>query len=205
MTTLYDVFTATDKLTQVNLDYPKDRSIKSQILFTYENVHLINVSKTFSNNIYLGVNLLFMVNRELLKVSRDVNTGYSQELADNLNELIKFPHFIHTCKTYNNAFLNNQKITKESFSFKYQGEDVLCDKIFIDDEYCFSNFHTRNIISRGAYSGNGFTGGSRFDTVKYSAKDNNLIKGYYKEKSYVSLSNTYSYVNTEYSTIKPTY
>ena len=82
---------------------------------------------------------------------------------------------------------------------------VRCEKIFIDNEYCFSNFYTRNVISRGAYSGKGFTTGSSFDTVKYSSKDNNLIADYYKQKSSVSLSNTYSYVNTEYSTIKPTY
>tara|TARA_Y100000992_G_C21166787_1_gene443883 strand:- start:22 stop:639 length:618 start_codon:yes stop_codon:yes gene_type:complete len=205
MTSLYDVFTATDKVKQIKLDYVKDCSLKSQILFIYGNVHLMSVSKTYCNDIYLGVNFLFMVNKELLKVNRDVNRGYSERLVDNFDELVKFPHFIHTCKTYDNAFLNKQKISTESFSFTHQNEKVRCEKIYIDDEYCFSNFHTRNIVSRGAYSGKGFTQGTRFDKVKYTAENNNLIKEYYKEKSYVSLSNTYSYVNTEYSTIKPTY
>ena len=205
MTTLFDAFTATDKITQFKLNYSENRSVKSQILFTFGYINLLNVSKTFVDNKYLGVTLLFMVNKNFLKVFRDVNMGYSEHLADNLNELINFKHFLHTCKTYNNAYLNNQKITTEHFSFIYSGDEVRCEKIFIDNEYCFSNFYTRNIVSRGAYSGKGFTIGSSFDTMKYSSEDNNLIADYYKQKSYVSLSNTYSYINTEYSTIKPTY
>ena len=130
MTSLYDVFTATDKIKQIKLDYIKNRSLKSQILFTYGNVHLMNVSKTYSNDTYLGVNFLFMVNKELLKVNRDVNRGYSEQLVDNFDELVKFPHFIHTCKTYDNAFLNNQKITTESFSFTHQNEKVRCIQCF---------------------------------------------------------------------------
>ena len=205
MTTLYDVFTATDKLKQIKLDYHKNHSIKSQILYTYGYVNLLNISKTYVDTNYLGITLLFMINRDFLKVFRDVNTGYSEELVDDFSQLIKFPHFLHTCEKYNNAFLNNQKVTTESFSFVFSGDRILCEKIFIDNEYCFSNFYTRNIVSRGAYSGKGFTIGSSFDTMKYSSEDNNLIADYYKQKSYVSLSNTYSYINTEYSTIKPTY
>ena len=205
MITLYDAYTATDKIKQVKLEYSKNHSIKSQILFTLKNVNLLSVSKTYVNNIYLGVNLLFLIKKDFLRVFRDVNTGYSEELVNNLNELISFPHFLNTCNKYDNAYQNNQKITTESFSFNYQSDIVRCEKIFIDNEYCFSNFYTRNVISRGAYSGKGFTTGSSFDTVKYSSKDNNLIADYYKQKSSVNLSNTYSYVNTEYSTIKPTY
>ena len=205
MTTLYDVYTATDKVRQVKLKYQKNHSIKSQILFTYGHVNLLNVSKTYVDHNYLGISLLFMINKDFLKVFRDVNTGYSEEVVDNLNQLIKFQHFLHTCNKYNEAFVNNQKITTESFSFNHHGDNVRCEKIFIDDQYCFSNFYTRNIISRGAYSGKGFTTGSSFDTVKYSSSNNDLIADYYKQKSYISLSNTYSYINTEYSTIKLTY
>lgn len=205
MTTLFDAYTATDKLKQFKLDYCENHSIKSQILFTYGNINLLNASKTYVDDKYLGVTLLFMVNKNFLKVFRDVNTGYSEHLVDNLSKLINFKHFLHTCEKYNNAFLNNQKVTTEHFSFIHLGNDVQCEKIFIDNEYCFSNFYTRNIVSRGAYSGKGFTTGSSFDTLKYSSEDNNLIADYYRQKSYVSLSNTYSYISTEYSTIKPTY
>ena len=205
MTNLYDAFTATDKIRQIKLDYQKNLPIKSQILFTFQNVNLINVSKTYANDKYLGVNLLFIVNKDLLKVYRTVARGYSEQLVDDLDKLITFSHFIYTCETINNAFTNKQNITTESFSFRHQGENVRCEKIYIDDIYCFSNFYTRNIISRGAYSGKGFTSGQWFGTVSYTAEDNELIKDYYKKESYVNLSNTYSYVSTKYSTIKPTY
>ena len=39
MTSLFDAYTATDKIKQVKLDYQKDVSLKSQILFTFENIN----------------------------------------------------------------------------------------------------------------------------------------------------------------------
>ena len=209
MTSLFDAYTATDKIKQVKLDYQKDVSLKSQILFTFENINLISVSKTYVGSEYLGIHLLFLVDKNLLKIFRDVNRGYSEELVDDLQQLIKFWHFINTYRILNDAYISNQKITTESFIFHHKGMEVRCEKIYVDDVYCFSNFHTLNMISRGAYSGKIFTTGKSFDifipTVRYSGEDNSLIKDYYTEKSYDGLSNTYSYVNTEYSTIKPTY
>ena len=99
MTTLYDVYTATDKVRQVKLKYKKNHSIKSQILFTYGHVNLLNVSKTYVDHNYLGISLLFMINKDFLKVFRDVNTGYSEEVVDNLNQLIKFQHFLLRAKS----------------------------------------------------------------------------------------------------------
>ena len=66
MTTLYDAYTATDKIKQVKLEYSKNHSIKSQILFTLKNVNLLSVSKTYVNNNYLGVNLLFLIKKDYL-------------------------------------------------------------------------------------------------------------------------------------------
>ena len=44
MTSLYDVFTATDKVKQIKLDYVKGSSLKSQILFIYGNEADINLN-----------------------------------------------------------------------------------------------------------------------------------------------------------------
>ena len=209
MTSLFDAYTATDKIKQVKLDYQKDVSLKSQILFTFENINLISVAKTYVDNEYLGIHLLFLVDKSFLKIFRDVNRGYSEDLVDDLDQLINFWHFKNTYKILNDAYISNQKITTKSFTFQHKGLNVHCEKIYVDDVYCFSNFHTQNMISRGAYSGKIFTTAKSFGifipTVRYSGEDNQLLKNYYIEKSYNGLSNTYSYVNTEYSTIKPTY
>ena len=38
-------------------------------------------------------------------------------LVDDLEQLIKFWHFINTCKILNDAYISNQKITTKSFTF----------------------------------------------------------------------------------------
>lgn len=203
MKTVYEAYMATDKIKQIKLDYPKDIPIKKQILFTYQNVNLLSVCKTYTQKEYVGVNFLLNVKKDLFKLYRDVNNGYTEKLVDNLDDLIQDQHFLHTMNRINDAYINNQSVKTEYFSFSHKDETVKCEKIFIDNEYCFSNYYTRNMISRGAYAGKGFTNGSKFDTIFYEADDHEGIISYYTNRSYVGLSNTYSYISTEYSTIKP--
>ena len=205
MKTVYEAYMATDKIRQIKLNYPKDISLKSQILFSFKNVNLLNVSKTYTQLEYVGVNFLLNVKNDLFKLFRDVNSGYTEKLVDDKNKLFKDSHFLHTMNKINEAYINTQTVTTECFTFSHNDETVRCEKIFIDGEYCFSNYYTRGIVSRGAYAGKGFTRGSKFDTIFYKANDHNAIKSYYTNRSYVGLSNTYSYISTEYSTIKPYY
>lgn len=205
MKTVYEAYMATDKIRRIKLDYPKDIPLKSQILFSFKNVNLLNVSKTYTQTGYVGVNFLLSIKNDLFKLYRDVNNGYTEKLVDDLPTLIKDSHFLHTMNRVNDAYINTQEVTTEYFNFSHNDELVKCEKIFIDGEYCFSNYYTRGIVSRGAYAGKGFTGGSKFDTIFYKSNDHEGIKSYYTNRSYIGLSNTYSYVSTEYSTIKPHY
>lgn len=199
----YDLYCATYKIKQVKLNYSNDKPLKNQILFSFKNIKLLSVCKTYSSTEYLGVTFLFAIDHELLKVFRDVAMGFSEDIVEDLDKLLTFKRFLGVCQKIRGAYVNNQKVKVESFDFIHNKQSIKCEKIFLNDIYCFSNFHSPNAISRGAYSGKIFTGGNPFDKINYSPMDHEGIISYYTDKSCVGLSNTYTYVSTEYSTINP--
>lgn len=205
MISLYDKWSETEKITHIKLDYSKKLPLKEQVLFEHKNVKLLNVSKTYCNNLYVGVNFLFSANKDLLKIFKPTDTGYTESLVDNLSKLISYPHFIHTMNKIYLALINTQKISVKTFTFNFNNQNITCEKIYIDDVYGFSNFRTGRLISRGAYSGKTFSRGSSYDNMLCSGDDHEEIINYYKKRSYVGLSNNYSYVSTEYSNIIPVY
>ena len=205
MTSLYDKWSETEKITHTKLNYSNKLPLKEQVLFEHKNVKLLNVSKTYCNNLYIGVNFLFSVKKDLLKIFKPTDTGYTESLVDNLSELIKYPHFIHTMNKIYLALVNTQEISVKTFTFSFNNLNITCEKVYIDDVYSFSNFRTGRLISRGAYSGKTFSGGSSYDNMLCSGDDNKEIVNYYKKRSSIGLSNIYTYVSTKYSNIRQAY
>ena len=68
MTSLYDKWSETEKITHTKLNYSNKLPLKEQVLFEHKNVKLLNVSKTYCNILYIGVNFLFSVKKDLLKI-----------------------------------------------------------------------------------------------------------------------------------------
>ena len=57
----YDLWCATDKVHNINLGYDETKKIKDQILFQLGHVKLLNVSKSYCDDIYQGIWFLFLV------------------------------------------------------------------------------------------------------------------------------------------------
>ena len=205
MPSLYDKWSETEKVTHTKLNYSKELPLIKQILLEHKNVRLLNVSKTYCNNLYIGVSFLFSVNKDLLKIFKPIDLGYTEKLVDDLSKLASYPHFIHTMNKIHLALINTQEISVKTFTFNFNNLNITCEKVYIDDVYGFSNFRTGRLISRGAYSGKTFSKGSSYDNMLCSGDDDEEIINYYKKRSSVGLSNNYTYISTEYSNIRPAY
>ena len=198
----YDLWLATDKAPQVKLEYDDSKKIKDQILYKYKDVRLLNVSKSYCDGNYQGVWFLFLVDTDFLKIFKPIDGGFDESVADNLESVLSTKHFRNIVTGIQESIDYNKTIDVDTFTFKHNNNHVKCDKVYIEGEYAFSNYHTNNVVQRGAYSEYSIFSDSGVNIFQCDGKDNNCIINYYKDKSVPNLANTITLQSTSYSTIK---
>lgn len=198
----YDLWVANCKAPDVRLEYDRSKKIKDQILYQYKDVKLLNVSKSYCDGNYQGVWFLFLVDTDFLKTFEKVDDGFYESLADNLQAVISTKYFKGTVNGIQESINYNKHVDVTTFNFDYNDRQVKCDKVYIDGDYAFSNYHTDNVVQRGAYSEYSIFSDSGVNTFYCDGNDNNCIINYYKNKSAPNLSNTITLQSTSYSSIK---
>ena len=182
------------------LKYDKSKHLKDQVIFKIDDFYLINVSKTYVNNNYIGVTLFYFTDeKKVHKHFIDV-LFYPEEVVGNKNKFltsIRFKKFIEDRKKVN---FNNINTYTVPFSLLVGDETVKGEKVYANNTYAFSNFYfSNNVVCKGVY-GYGYK-------KKFHKQDKLLepthddLKKYAEEMKYTALQNVYTYVKTEYSQI----
>tara|TARA_Y100001972_G_C7652889_1_gene328406 strand:+ start:1054 stop:1680 length:627 start_codon:yes stop_codon:yes gene_type:complete len=198
----YDLWCATDKVHGIKIEYDKTKKIKDQILFEHGHVKLLNVSKSYSNDVYQGVWFLLLVDTDFLKLFEPVDLGFDEALADDLDSLILNKYFLKTINDLNESIDYDRTTTVKSFNFLSNNKTVNCKKIYVEGNYAFTNYYTDTIVQRGAYSDIPIFSSSNFiHNFQCDGNDNNCIINYYNNKSVPNLANTITLTSTAYSTI----
>ena len=196
----YDLWCATDKTHNIRIEYDKCKKIKDQILFEQGRVKLLNVSKSYCDNIYQGVWFLFLVDEDFLKLFK-AGEWIKESEVGNLNSLVLNKYFLKIVADINESISYNRTTTTESFNFTFNNQKVRCDKVYVEGKYMFTNYHTNNIVQRGAYSILPVFSSSGRNMNQCDGCDNTCIIDYYKNKSVPNLANTITLTSTTYSTI----
>ena len=197
----YDLWCATYKVPNIKLEYDKTKKIKDQILFQHGHVKLLNVSKSYCEGEYQGVWFLFLVDTDFLKLFKSADMGFKESLVDDLNSLITHKVFNIVVKDINECIDYERSVTTKSFEFISNNKKVNCVKVYADNNYIFTNFHTDNIVQRGAYSKHPILSALNTGNFQCSGDDHDCIVGYYKNNSVPNLANTVTFNSTNYSSI----
>ena len=193
--------------------YDKSKPLLDQVLYTVGNVHLINVRKTYTNNIYFGVYWTVLINDEQPFLAHNFqckDRGYSEEVVDDwdkfkcikpLDDILNFTPAIKKRKPiFKKQKIDLPLITDRKFEvvFVYEGDSGRYDYTHLQDD---------TGTFRGLYGSNDQE--SYEDTVKEfgisipPGRDPNLDEiNYLWEQANISFSNSISFVNTDYSSIK---
>jgi len=185
----------------------KDKSLKDQILYSDENINLLNVRKIYTNNTYFGVSYTTLHNSDssFLHEFRCKDRGFSEEIVDDKES------FLHLFKTnLLDSSLNLISAYKNEFVKKPANFFTQYDLHFYynnNNEYKCSSIMFNNCLFRGIYGSQdeeeyeintkvfGFTTLNR-EPTEYEVKDH-LVN-----KAKISFSNHITRVNTAYSDIK---
>ena len=198
----YDIWCAADKVHDINIEYDRSKKIKDQILYEEGHVKLLNVSKSYCDGEYQGVWFLFLVDTDFLRHFKPVDMGFEESLVEDFESLINLLKLkkLTLINDINESITFSKTVDTKSFDFDYNNKNVKCNKVYIDGNYVFSNYHSNNLVQRGAYSK--FPIFSSTNSGNYQCDDdNNCIINYYKNKSVPNLANTVTFTSTNYSTI----
>ena len=200
MTSLNIFFDKTNE-SEFKVSFDRSKNLKDQIIYAEDNFYLLNVSKTYVNNNYIGVTLFYIKNsKKIQKAFRDVN-WFSEDLVDDKENFLLNKRFKKLIKDKYEDKKNSVYTYSVPFSLTLDNEVINGEKVYTDNVYAFSNFYfANNIICRGVY-GYGFK--------KYFFNNNKILEptqddliSYAKEMKYTALQNVYTYVKTEYSKIE---
>ena len=82
---------------EFKIKYDKSKTLNDQIIYKENNFYLLNVSKTFVNNTYIGVTLFYFTDEKIVHKHFIDKSRYSEELLGNKSKFlsyIKFKKFI---------------------------------------------------------------------------------------------------------------
>ena len=197
----YDLWCATYKVHDIKIEYDKSKKIKDQILFQQGHVKLLNVSKSYCDNEYQGVWFLFLVNKDFLKLFKSVDSGFSESVVGDLKTLTSHKVFNIVIDSINDSIEYKKQVKTKSFEFNFNNQQVKCVKVYADDNYLFTNFHTNNVVQRGAYSEHPIFNDFKKGEFQCEGEDLACIMDFYKNKSVPNLANTVTFTSTNYSSI----
>lgn len=196
----YDIWCATDKVRNINIEYDRSKKIKDQILYEEGHVKLLNVSKSYCDGDYQGVWFLFLVDTDFIKNFKPKDRGFTESVVDNFDSLISLLKKLTIFKDINESINFTKTVGTETFDFVHSGKIVNCEKVYINEKYAFSNYSCEGIVQRGAYSKFPIFSSTNSGNDYYLDDDKTIID-YYKNKSAPSLANTVTLTSTNYSTI----
>ena len=130
----------------------KETKLKDQIICTVGNIHLINVLKIYTNNLYFGVMLTSIEpsgNLVHLFQCKD-RKGLSEDFVDDKEALVSLFKDSLSTKTSNFLLTTEYKTIKPNFLQEYRVEFVL----YPDDTYYATTALVNNALTRGLYGSN---------------------------------------------------
>ena len=185
---------------EFKIKYDKSKTLNDQIIYKENNFYLLNVSKTFVNNTYIGVTLFYFTDEKIVHKHFIDKSRYSEELVGNKSKFlsyIKFKKFIKDRKKVNFNSINTYTVP---FNLTVGDEIITGDKVYANNTYAFSNFYfSNNVVCKGVY-GYGYKKKFHKQNKLLEPTDDDLKK-YAEEMKYTALQNVYTYVKTEYSQI----
>ena len=97
---------------EFKIKYDKSKTLNDQIIYKENNFYLLNVSKTFVNNTYIGVTLFYFTDEKIVHKHFIDKSRYSEELVGNKSKFlsyIKFKKFIKDRKKVNFNSINTYR------------------------------------------------------------------------------------------------
>ena len=188
--------------------HDKDKSISSQIVYRNKYGYILNVSKIYTNSIYFGISIqLVDTKNKLYTMVKCKDRDITEEQANNKD------YFLDTWaeelldqispKGENNIFNSIATFTKQDYAFaNINNSNVSVAFGYVDNVYRFTNIVVGDIASRGIYSVKDISKKPvkvciPIGSVPTKAQVVNLYND-----TKISLSNVWTYVNTQYSDIK---
>lgn len=155
--------------------FSKDKPIANQVLYHSKEFSLISILKLYTNNIYFGISGLYFCNNKIIERWRCKDRGGIESLFDNEEKCVRFMRrYFHIAEI---AFIS-PKEEQVSDTIKYLYDD--------ENNYIGSLIKYKDSWDRGFYD-------NKPDEKDISAHETG------RELSY---SNTYTYVNAAFNTIK---
>jgi len=185
---------------EFRLKYDKSKSLKDQLVYKKGDFYLINVSKTFVNNNYIGVTLFYLANEKKIHKHFLDKLRYPEEVVEQKDKFLSnytFKKFVDDKNKIKNNKIDTYIVP---FNLIVGDEVVTGEKVYANNTYAFSNFYfSNNVVCKGVYG---------YGYKKKFHKQNKLLepteddlKKYAEEMKYTALQNVYTYVKTEYSQI----
>ena len=185
---------------EFRLKYDKSKHLKDQLIFKKDRFYLLNVSKTYVDNNYIGVTFFYFTDEKKVHKHFIDKFRYSEELVGNKSKFlsyIKFKKFIKDRKKVNFNSINTYTVP---FNLTVGDEIITGEKVYANNTYAFSNFYfSNNVVCKGVY-GYGYKKKFHKQDKLLEPTDDDLKK-YAEEMKYTALQNVYTYVKTEYSQI----
>ena len=188
--------------------YDKDKSISSQIVYRNKYGYILNVSKIYTNSIYFGISIqLVDTKNKLYTMIKCKDRDITEEQANNKD------YFLDTWaeelldqispKGENNIFNSIATFTKQDYAFaNINNSNVSVAFGYVDNVYRFTNIVVGDIASRGIYSVKDISKKPVKVCIPIgSVPTKEQVVNLYNDTK-ISLSNVWTYVNTQYSDIK---
>jgi hypothetical protein len=188
--------------------YNKDKSISSQIIYKNKYGYILNVSKIYTDSIYFGISIqLVDTKNKLYTMIKCKDRGITEEQADDKD------YFLYTWaeelleqispKGENNIFNSIATFIEQDYVFdNINNSNVSVNFGYVDNVYRFTNIVVGDIASRGIYSVKDISKKPVKVCIPIgSVPTEEQVINLYKDTK-LSLSNVWTYVNTQYSDIK---
>lgn len=186
---------------EFKIKFDKTKPLTNQLILHDGNFYLLNVSKTFINNSYIGVTFFYLTDEKKVHKQFLDKLRYPEELVNSKQKFLSNRRFKKFVEEKNTAIEDKVDTYTIPFKLDLGGEVIAGEKVYANNTYAFSNFYfSNNIICKGVY-GYGHKKKFHKQNKLLEPTDNDLIK-YAKEMKYTALQNVYTYVKTEYSTIE---
>ena len=185
---------------EFRLKYDKSKPLKDQLIFKKDRFYLLNVSKTYVDNNYIGVTFFYFTDEKKVHKHFIDKFRYSEEVVEQKEKFLsdsKFKKFLRERKK-----IDVNKIDTYTVPFKLivGNEIVTGEKVYANNTYAFSNFYfSNNVVCKGVY-GYGYKKKFHKQNKLLEPTDNDLFR-YAEQMKYTALQNVYTYVKTEYSQI----
>ena len=194
-------------------EYDRSQPILNQVLYSVNNVHLLNVRKTYTDGIYFGVYWTVLINDDKPFLAHNFqckDRGYTEDIVDNWDKFSKV-------KSLDRLLNSTPNLKKQKPVFIKQDIDIppildrKFDVVFIYEQdsgrYIYTHLQDDRGVFRGLYGSKNKENYEdyleEFGIAIPPGRDPDIGEVMYLwEQANISFSNSISFVNTEYSKIK---